>query len=62
MPVSPHALVLDADNTLWDTNATFRRARSAMIQVLQGADPQPGPGPLSGDGPGPGWGSAPCRT
>ncbi|WP_251954476.1 HAD family hydrolase [Salinibacter ruber] len=51
MPVSPHALVLDADNTLWDTNATFRRARSAMIQVLQGADPQPGPGPSSGDGP-----------
>ena len=38
MPVSPHALVLDADNTRWDTNATFRRARSAMIQVLQGAD------------------------
>jgi len=51
MPVSPHALVLDADNTLWDTNATFREARSAMIRVLQGADGHPGPGPSSGDGP-----------
>ncbi len=51
MLVSPHALVLDADNTLWDTNTTFRRARSAMIQVLQGAEGQSGPGPSSSDGP-----------
>ncbi|WP_263788027.1 HAD family hydrolase [Salinibacter grassmerensis] len=35
MPISPHAVVLDADNTLWNTNTTFRRAREAMIEVLR---------------------------
>ena len=34
MPNTPHALVLDADNTLWDTNAVFRRAGNRMIEVL----------------------------
>jgi len=37
MPHTPHALVLDADNTLWDTNAVFRRAGDRMIQVLDHA-------------------------
>lgn len=41
MPVSPHTLVLDADNTLWDTNAVFQRARTAMTQVLRGTEGHP---------------------
>lgn len=34
----PHALILDADNTLWDTNRVFDRARAAMIRALTNAD------------------------
>lgn len=48
MSVSPHALVLDADNTLWDTNATFREARIAMIRVLWGTECQSGLPPSGG--------------
>jgi putative hydrolase of the HAD superfamily len=47
MPNPPHALVLDADNTLWDTNAVFGRAGDRMIQALD----QPGGPPADGDAP-----------
>ena len=41
MTVSPYALVLDADNTLWDTNDVFRQAADRMIQVLDGRAGRP---------------------
>lgn len=34
MAPSPHALVLDADNTLWNTNAVFKRAGAQMMRAL----------------------------
>jgi len=36
MRPSPHALVLDADNTLWNTNAVFQRAGARMMRALTG--------------------------
>jgi putative hydrolase of the HAD superfamily len=36
MSSSPHALVLDADNTLWNTNAVFQRAGARMMRALTG--------------------------
>lgn len=46
----PHALILDADNTLWDTNHIFDRARGAMIRALTGAGPPEGAAPSGPDG------------
>lgn len=47
----PHALILDADNTLWDTNRVFNRARAAMMAGITGAAPaaEPEEGGRDGD-------------
>ena len=47
----PHALILDADNTLWDTNRVFDRARAAMIRALtKNADRADGAADAEADG------------
>lgn len=35
--IAPSALVLDADNTLWDTNRVFETARQQMLAILVAA-------------------------
>jgi putative hydrolase of the HAD superfamily len=52
MTVSPYALVLDADNTLWDTNSVFREAADRMIEVLDGLADRPNEAGAPKRGPG----------